>query len=397
MSLTDLKSTFNTYKETVESFIKSNDERLAALEKKGAGKADLDEKVNRMNAEISSLEDKLGSLNAALRRPATDGSKSSYSTAHQKAFQTYIRSGLETDLVEEGQKALSVGSEPDGGYLAPAEVSSQMIKTLEDHSPFRKLATVITIGSDALDMMVDRESFGAGWVAEAAQRDETDTAKFAKIRIPTHEQYAEPRITQKLLDDANIDIEAWMLDKIAAKMASDESQAFVKGDGQGRPKGFLSYPTGKNWGVIQAHSTGKDAAFDEDFAESVLLDTVYSLKAVYLNEASWVMSRSTLAMIRKMRTENGQPLWQPSLMLGQPSTLLGYPVHALEDMPVVAKDSLSIAFGNFKQAYTIVDRQGLRILRDPFTSKPYVKFYTTKRVGGDVTNFEALKLIKFSA
>lgn len=397
MSLTDLKSTFHTYKETVESFIKANDERLHALEKKSAGKSDLDEKVNRMNTDLTALEEKLGSIHTALRRPAAEGIKSSATTAHQKAFQNYVRSGIEGDLIEVGQKSLSVGSEPDGGYLAPVETSSRMIKTLEEFSPLRKLANVMTIGSDAVDMMVDRDSFGAGWVAETAARQETDTAKFAKVRIPVYEQYAEPRITQKLLDDANIDIETWMLDKIASKMACDESTAFVKGDGQGRPKGFLSYATGKNWGELEAFKTGNDGAFSDTKPGDVLLDTVYSLKSAYLHHAAWVMSRSTLALIRKIRSKDGQYLWQPSLDAAQPSTLLGYPVHTLDDMPTVDKDSLSIAFGNFKEGYTIVDRQGLRILRDPYTAKPYVKFYTTKRVGGDVTNFEALKLIQFSA
>jgi HK97 family phage major capsid protein len=211
--------------------------------------------------------------------------------------------------------------------------------------------------------------------------------------------YAEPRITQKLLDDSMVNVEAWLADKVSTKFARKENAAFVNGDGVGKPRGFLTYASGTTLpGTIEQRNTGVSGGFATGSAAAdILISTIYGLKQGYRSGSNWFMPRSATAEVRKLKASDGSYLWQPGIMAGQPATLLGYSVIEFEDMPDIAADSLSIAFGDMNEAYQIVDRVGVRVLRDPYTAKPYIKFYTTKRVGGDVLNFEAIKLISFSA
>ncbi|MDP1974965.1 MAG: phage major capsid protein [Alphaproteobacteria bacterium] len=394
MSYTELQLSFNDYKSTIERYFDANNERLKQIERKSVSDPLTDQKINKLNDAIDSLEGKMGEIKTAMQRPMRMGFDAKNQTPHEATFMNYLKKGIDTGLET---KALSVGSEPDGGYLVPRETFGRIIKTLSHQSAMRKLANCVTVSSDSLDLLADKDEFGAGWVAETAQRDETDTAKLAKIRIPVHEQYAEPRITQKLLDDANINVEEWLIQKIVEKMGKVEEQSFIRGDGNGCPRGILSYEDGMDWGQIKRFKTGVDGGFNDDHAADILYEALYGLESGYLQGASWLLSRSTLARIRKMKDNEGHYLWQPSMVQGEPSTLLGHPIHMSDAMPNIANDALPIAFGNFKEAYTIVDRFNVRILRDPFTAKPYVKFYTTKRVGGDVTNFKAIKLIQTSA
>lgn len=394
MSYTELHHSFNEYKSTIERYFDANNERLKQIERKSVSDPLTDQKINKLNDAIDHLEGKMGEIKTAMQRPMRMGFEVKNQTPHEEAFMNYLKKGIDAGLET---KALSVGSEPDGGYLVPRETFGRIIKTLSHQSAMRQLANCVMVSSDSLDLLADKDEFGAGWVAETAQRDETDTAKLAKIRIPVHEQYAEPRITQKLLDDANINVEEWLIQKIVEKMGKVEENSFIHGDGNGCPRGILSYEDGADWGQIKRFKTGVDGGFNDDHAADILYEALYGLESGYLQGASWLLSRSTLARIRKMKDNEGHYLWQPSMIQGEPSTLLGHPIHMSDAMPNIANDALPIAFGNFKEAYTIVDRFNVRILRDPFTAKPYVKFYTTKRVGGDVTNFKALKLIQTSA
>ncbi len=319
---------------------------------------------------------------------------------YQKAFDRYLRKN-DRVLTDDEHKALSVGSDPDGGYVVSPDMSGRVVKRIFETSPVRAFASTQLISTDALEGTHDIDEVTQGWVGETATRPETDTPEFAVWRIPVHEQYAEPRATQKLLDDAFIDVEAWLADKVADRMARVENTTFITGTGTNQPRGFATYPDRAvaatfELGAIQQIDSTVNGGFDADpDGPDNLYDTIYSLIAQYRANANWFMNRTTTAEARKMKDSNGQYQWQPSVQAGQPSMLAGYPVASFEDMADPATGSLSVAFGDLAATYQIVDRIGIRVLRDPFTTKPFIKFYTTKRVGGDVVNFESLKFINF--
>lgn len=323
----------------------------------------------------------------------------SFKVENNHGFLTYVRQGVSPLH----QKSMTTSTDTSGGYLIPGEVSDKIIETLERLSVIRSLAHVEHISTSSLDILQDRNEPGAGWVGEEDERRETDTPDLAKINIPVHEIYAKPRCTQKLLDDAEINVEEWLIQKIADKMAHLETQAFINGDGNNKPKGFMTYEFASSddwtWGKIEQFKTGVNGGFVEKTPADVLIDTMQSLKPSYLNEAVWFMSRSTLAALRKLKNGFDDYLLQSGTALRAPSTLLGYPVVICDDMPTFVPGAVSnaIVFGNFKEAYHIVDRSDIHVLRDPYSAKPYVEFYTTKRVGGDVVNFEALKVVSFMA
>jgi HK97 family phage major capsid protein len=310
---------------------------------------------------------------------------------HVKAFCQFMRSGEAGRLQELEAKALAVGSDPDGGYLVTPDVSNRIVEKLFETSPIRELATVETTTSPSWEYIIDDDEAASGWVGETEARSETATPQVKKGEIVIHELYAEPRATQKILDDARINLEAWLGRKVGSKFGRDEATAFVTGDGVKKPRGFLTYPHGTAWGQIEQVASGDANTLTPDG----LISLETALKVPYRARATWLMSRATVSIVRKFKeATTEQYLWQPGLAQGQPPTLLGYPVRLAEDMPTVGANALPIAFGDFREGYTVVDRIGIRILRDAYTAKPYVKFYTTKRVGGDVTNFEAIKLQK---
>lgn len=290
-------------------------------------------------------------------------------------------------------KALSVGVDSDGGYIVPRAVSNRIMTKFYETSPIRQIAAVETIGTEELDVFIDDGEAGFGWVGESESRSETTTPGWGLKKIPTHEMYAEPRATQKILDDASLNIEAWLANKVADRFARAEATAFVTGNGVNKPRGFMTYPAGTARGQIQQVNSGSAT----DVTGDGLINLTFALKAPYLAAATWLMKRATEAKVALLKeTTTGNYLWRPGLEMGRPAQLLGYPVRQADDMPDVAGGALPIAFGDFGQGYTIVDRMGIRTLRDPFTAKPFVKFYTTRRVGGDVTLFEAIKLQKIS-
>ena len=318
-----------------------------------------------------------------------------------KAFRSWAQNGDDTEL-----KALSVGLDPEGGYLVSPEMSGQIVQRLFETSPIRTLATVVETRRDAIEFLLDKDEAGAEWITETAARGETANPRLAKLRISVFELHAQIKSTQQLLDDADFAVESWLAAKAADKFARTESTAFVLGNGVGQPRGLLDYATASSdddvrpWGTVQYVASGAAGGFPTLGSgadnPAALFNMVYSLKAAYRAGARGLMNKATVNLVRKMRDSGGQFLWQPGLEAGQPDRLLGYPIVEAEDLPDVAANALAIAFGNFKVAYTVVDRIGQRVLRDPFTAKPFVLFDFTKRVGGDVVNTEAYKILKIA-
>jgi HK97 family phage major capsid protein len=321
-----------------------------------------------------------------------------------EAFRGFIKSGDKSGFADLQRKAMMTSGDPDGGYSVIPEFSRQITRTLKEISPMRRLANVRPISSDALEEIYDRDSAGAEWVAETGSRPATTSPQIGKWRIPVNEIYANPLISQQLLDDSALDLGTWLVGKIAVSFAEKEGSAFVQGDGVGKPRGIISYDavtTGdatREWGKLQYVASGLSGGFLPSLNSPVdrLIDLVTELKSGYRFNARWLMNRRTAAAVAKMKDTTNNYIWNRALAAGQPDTLLGYPVELDEQMPDMAANSFSVAFGDFRSGYTIVDRLGTRILRDPYSSKPYVSFYTYGRVGGDVTNFEAIKLMKFS-
>jgi predicted phage gp36 major capsid-like protein len=333
-----------------------------------AGRVD---EVTELRAEMGALKARMDAQAVAAARPPLSGAKS-----HEaKAFvESYLRKGAEGGVELKSFIGTSDGA---GGYAVPREIDAVIDAALKAISPIRRIANVVKVGSA--------------------------TPTFHEIVLPAGELYANPAASQAMLDDANFDVEAWLANEIASEFARAEGQAFVAGNGTNRPKGFLTYTTTNEadavraFGSLQYVASGAAGAFAASNPQDRLIDLVQSLRAPYRQGASFVMNATTLSSIRKFKTSDGAFLWQPGLVSGQPDTLLGYPVIESEDMPDVAANSLSIAFGNFQAGYLIAERTETQILRDPFTHKPFVHFYATKRVGGGVSNSEAIKLMKFAA
>jgi HK97 family phage major capsid protein len=341
---------------------------------------------------------------AALGRTAPVDVSAEGFAEYKAAFDRFLRYGKD-ELDGAERKALSVGSDPDGGYLVTPDMSGRIVTRMFETSPMRSIASVQVIGTDALEGIRDTDEAGSGgWVSETATRSETTTPAIAKWRIPVYEMYAKPKATQQLIDDANVDIEAWLAAKVADKLTRVENAAFVTGTGSGQPRGIASYTTAattdatRSWGVFEHVLSGASADFAGSNPADKLFDLVGAMKDAYLTNARWLTRREVMTKVRKFKesTTNGY-LWQPGLQQGQPQTLLGFPVTIAQDMPALAADSLSLAFGDFREAYQIVDRIGFRTLRDPYSAKPFVEFYTTRRVGGGAVQFEAVKFLKFNS
>ena len=399
----ELQTTLDDMARTFEDFKKVNEERLTLLEKKGFDDPSLQEKMARLDTHLDQAEKRLKQMEALKNRPALDTQTDPFH-GHAHAFMDYVRKGLDAPLQDHERKSLSTTPDRDGGYLVPPGLQQHLYTTLQSVSVLRGLASVREISTSALEMLIDKDTADVGWVAEKEERAETRTPELAKIRIPVHEMYARPRATQKLLDDASLNVEEWLSQKIAHKMALMENQSFILGDGDNKPKGFLAYETVDKaqweWGKLEELRSGVDGDFGKDNAAETLLILFHSLKTAYLSGASWLMSRSAQSRLRQLKDPgNHHYLWQPPLGGVSTPTLLGYPVVVSDDMPslTAGTGSKSIVFGNFKEGYQIVDRQGIHVLRDPYSAKPYVEFYTTRRVGGDVLNFEALKILNFAA
>lgn len=416
-----------------EEFKTTHEQQIAEL-KKGRNDPLVEEKLTKLSARLDELQAQKDELEKKFNRPAlveTDESRAEAKAlrrfnlelkaaalvngrqvpadigleqyrGYKNAFESFMRKG-DRQLDDAERKALSVGVDSDGGYLVPADMSGRIVQKLYDLSPIRQIANVQAIGSDRLEGIEDTGEADAGWVGETGTRSDTTTPTVGKYEIPAHEMYAQPKATQKLLDDAAVDVDSWLSGKVSDKLARVEGAGFVNGNGVAKPRGFASYPTAatadasRAWGTLEHVKSGANGAFAATNPGDVLFELESAFKPGYLAGATWVTRRSVLVLIRKFKDGQGQYLWQPGLQAGKPAQLIGYPITMAEDMPAIATGSLSLSLGNFTIGYQIVDRLGIRVLRDPYTDKPYVKFYTTKRTGGAVVNFESIKFIQFSA
>jgi HK97 family phage major capsid protein len=355
-----------------------------------------DAAVTALRTDVDDVKARLDRVSRAASRPLIEGMGAAPSLEVKSFVQGYLRSGRETEL-----KSLSGAALADGGYAVPREIDALISARLKNISPIRAIAQVVQTSTAGYRKLITTGPAASGWVSETATRPETATPSFAEIAPPSGELYANPAASQAMLDDAAFDIQSWLADEIAMEFARAEGAAFVSGTGTNQPRGFLTGTTNasadgaRTFGQLQHIVSGNAAGFDTS-PELKLIDLVHSLKAGHRQGASWVMNSKTLAQVRKLKAADGSFLWQPGLMEGQPNRLLGYPVVEAEDMPDIAANALPIAFGNFRAGYLIAERTATSILRDPFTNKPFVHFYATKRVGGQVLDSDAIKLLRIS-
>jgi len=360
-------------------------------------RAEIKSKIEKQDDRLTMLDRKT----MTHQRPALS-TNATEAAPHQKAFAAYLRSGDDDALrgLELEGKALNTAVSAEGGYLVDPETAEQIQGVLHSAASIRSIANVVNVEATSFDVLVDHTEIGSGWATETASVTETGTPAIERISIPLHELNALPKASQRLLDDSAFDIEAWLADRIADKFARAEAMAFVAGDGVDKPTGFLTHATVDNgvwaWGSLGYVPTGAAGDFASTDAADAVVDLVYALGARYRANASFVMNSKTAGAVRKMKDADGRFLWSDGIAAGEPARLMGYPVLIAEDMPDIAADATAIAFGDFGAGYTVAERPDLRILRDPFSAKPHVLFYATKRVGGDVSDFAAIKLLKFA-
>ncbi|SOB98694.1 HK97 family phage major capsid protein [Rhodobacter sp. JA431] len=353
-------------------------------------------KVQQQEERVTMLQTKTLTGRPALAQAASE------EAPHLKAFGAYVRHGDDDGLralALEG-KALNTAVSAEGGYLVDPQTAETIRGVLMATASIRQIASVVHVEASSFDVLVDHSEMGSGWATETASLTETAMPQIDRITIPLHELSALPKASQRLLDDSAFDIETWLANRIADKFARAEASAFIAGDGVDKPTGFLTHPkvanSGWSWGSLGYIATGADGDFAAVNASDAVVDLVYALGAEYRAHASFVMNSKTAGAVRKMKDADGRFLWSDGLAAGEPARLMGYPVLIAEDMPDIASGTYALAFGDFANGYTIAERPELRVLRDPFSAKPHVLFYASKRVGGDVSDFAAIKLLKFS-
>lgn len=355
--------------------------------------SDVQSRLKQAEERVTMLDQKSISRN----RPPLAGAQD-MGAPHQKAFNAYLRNGDDDGLrgLELEGKAMSTAIGSDGGYLVDPQTAETVKSVLNSSASIRTVASVVHVEATSYDVLIDHSELGAGWATETATTVETTTGSIDRITIPLHELSALPKASQRLLDDSAFDIEGWLASRIASKFARSEAEAFINGDGIDKPKGFLDYPVTDNdswsWGNIGYVASG---VLGDVGNGDAIVDLVYGLAAQYRANATFIMNSKTAGVLRKLKDADGRFLWSDGLAAGEPARLMGYPVMLAEDMPDPADNSFPIAFGDFGAGYTIAERPDLRVMRDPFSAKPHVLFYATKRVGGDVSDFAAIKLMKF--
>jgi HK97 family phage major capsid protein len=382
---TDPKALITQLNGAFEEFKTANNQALSS-------KVDdvvLNNKIDAINATIADIEAALNEKIAAAALTATPGDMQPTNPEYVSAFKAHMRRG-------EVQAAMSVGTAAEGGYLAPVEWDRTITNKLKQRSPIRENAQVITISGPGFSKVYNDGVIGSGWVGETAARPATTTPGLTSLAWSIGEIYANPQITQQALDDVAIDLEQWLADEVDGEFAIQENTAFLSGNGTNKPTGILNYVTGganaatHPFGAI----TGATAAGAAAVTTDEVIDLVYSLPSERNANAKFYMNRTSMGKIRKLKDGQGNYIWQPTYVAGQPSTLQGYPVVEVPGMPNMTTGLVSILFGDMEATYLVIDRIGIRVLRDPFTNKPYVGFYTTKRVGGGVKNPEYMRFIK---
>ncbi len=433
----------NALQQTFEEFMAENDTRLEGIEKRFDDVVQ-SEKVDRINAHITALQEAFDEARKSIARLTVGGAggederqtrvnaarmvniqaRKRVATpddvdvdayrAYVSAFSHLVFQECNVDnLAPDIRAALSVGSDRDGGFLVPIEMATEIERRLFETSEMRQISRVISISGTAWEAPYkSADATSGGWVGEKQGRPRTDSPTVGMQRIEPHEQYAFPEVTQTMLDDGAIDVETFIVDETEDKMERTENVAFVSGNGVLKPKGFLDYATAattaddkaRDWGILQYVPTGASGGFPTisgipgaSDADS-LITLMSKLHPSYRPRARWVMNRTTEATVRKMKDGDGRYLIGFGDLRDDAFgfSLFNTPITNLEDMPDIGADSFSIGYGDFRRGYYIIDRIGFRVLRDPYTNKPYVGFYITKKTGGDVRNFDAIKLAKFS-
>jgi len=402
MLSSEAAAVYDQFMRVFETFKAENDQRIAEIQR-GKGDVVSEEKMARLNATLDSHQRRLDELTLRGARPplAGKGASSHDQLEHKAAFDVYVRRGESANLRQIETKAMSIGSDPDGGYLVPAEVESAIGRRLAAISPIRGIAGARTVSSSVYKKPFMTSGPAVGWVGETGARAETASPTLAELSFPAMELYAMPAATAALLEDAAVNIDEWIAGEVEQAFAVQEGAAFVSGDGNNKPTGFLTQTivaeSAWQWGKLGYVATGVSGGFPTSGPVDPLIDLVYALKAGYRQNGTFVMNRKTQSAVRKLKDADGQYLWQPPAQAGGRASLLNFSVVEAEDMPDIAAGSYAVAFGDFAHGYLVVDRAGVRVLRDPYSAKPYILFYTTKRVGGGVQDFDAIKLLKFAA
>ena len=387
----EIATLFDEFRHGFEAFREANDARLADIEKRGTADRLIEDKLGRIESFLDQHKSALDRAVLEKSRPALDG-RAAEPDGYKQGFGAYVRRGEE--------KALSIGVPADGGYLVPDETEIEILRRLSAISPIRAIAGVRQVSGAVYKRPISVTGPATGWVGETAARPQTASQQLDELSYPTMELYAMPAATSAFLEDAAVDVGQWIAEEIDTAFAAQETTAFVTGNGVNKPTGFLTGAKVADgaweWGRLGYVASGVDGGLPSVNGPDVLIDLVHSLKAGYRQNASWVMNRGTQGTIRKLKDADGNYIWHPANAPDGRASLLGFPLVEAEDMPDIAADSFAIAFGDFRRGYLIVDRRGVSILRDPFSAKPYVLFYTTKRVGGGIADYAAIKLLKFS-
>lgn len=393
---TDAKAMIAQVQAAFEEFKKTNDEKLKAKAEDGL----VNEKLEKINTAIDNYQSAIDDLNAKIAANANGGSvigDLQGDPEYVNAFKAHMRKG--DNAGADVQAAMTKGTDADGGFLAPVEWDRTITGKMKQVSPIRANARVISITTNGFKKLFTDRAVGSGWVGEVAARPATSTPQIASLDFPLGEIYANPAISQQLLDDAAIDLEAWLADEVQTEFARQEGIAFLSGDGVNKPHGILTYVEGAAnaarhpWGAIQTVNGGHASNLTSDG----FIDLFYSLPTEFRANAKLYTNRGSQAAMRKLKDGQGNYLWQPSYAAGQPATLAGETIVEVPDMPAVAANSIAALYGDMEATYLVVDRVGIRVLRDPYTNKPFVHFYTTKRVGGGVYNPEPMRALKVAA
>lgn len=393
----ELKKLLEDQGRAFDEFKKANDARLASIEAKGSAPAELEGKVAEINADMSRIAAEIKALTVKSQRPEIGAPADERVAEYKNALfgaGGYLRTGKIQDT-------LRAGSDPDSGYLLAEDTIAAVERVATANNAMEMLADVETIASGTWRQPVVTSGASAGWVGETSSRAATTTPTVSEVKIDAEECYANLPAYQRTLDDSSIDIERWLIDESGFTFADLEGAGFITGTGINSPRGIMSYSFAANasyaWGKVGYIASGASGAFADTNPADYIVDLVHALKPKYRTNGTFVMSDVTLSSIRKFQDGQGNYLWQPGLQLGVPDRILGYPVVTDDNVATVASNSYSIAFGDFKRAYKIVKKSGITLLRDPYTTKGLVYFYMTRRVGGGIKNFEALKVMKMAS
>lgn len=416
--ITEIKQLFEEKQKAFHEYKAANDERIAKLEKH-EGVAELEQKLDRINKDMDERDERIEKQFAELKRFGTAQNGQEQEAEVKSAFNKLLRSGSSARMTEsevealakkqaemsngrvsasEFKSAMIAGSDPDGGYFVLPDLDKSIMKLAQEEVALMNLAQVVTTSSSVYNKRVRISGSGYTWEGEETHPETTETPKYSVLAFPVHTIAANPSISQELLQDADVNVEAELMEAMNADFVEGIGDALINGNDNRRPRGLLSYSTVKEanwkWGSLAYTPTGAASGFAAEHGGDALINTLYSLKTPYLSNATWLMNRNTLAEIRKMKDGQGNYLWQPSFQIGQPDTLLGYGLRLDSKMPNIGANATPIAFGDFRRGYLVVRRSGMTLIRDQYTQKPYVVFSTRMRLGGGVQNFEAIKLLK---